>query len=167
MAGTRPAMTKKGLRAPLLNRQRIDRRSDSARDRYCRRDEQKFVHGVGGAIVGQVLDLENLAHGHAHDRDRDPVPRLVDARFRFVRPHLAAPGVACERRQLGALHPLQGFERKTGRITTRITVPAAELLAALHLAGANDDVIAALQLYLLLACRAIEVIARDAVTIVE
>src|SRR6185437_13283906 len=78
----------------LLDRQRIDRRADCAGDRNRRRDEQEFIDLVGGAVVRELLELEDLAHGHPHDRDRDPVPGLVDAVLAFVWTHLAAPGVA-------------------------------------------------------------------------
>src|SRR5579872_5559187 len=56
--------------ARSLDRQRIDRRTDRAGDGDRRRDEHEFIHLVGGAIVCEFLEVEYLAHGHAHDRDR-------------------------------------------------------------------------------------------------
>src|SRR6185312_17337772 len=88
--------------ASSLDRQRVDRRTDRAGDRDCRRDEQEFVNAVRSAVVGQFLQLKDLAHGHAHDGNRDPVPGLVDvlALGDLIRPHLAAPGVGGERGKL-------------------------------------------------------------------
>src|ERR1051325_1265298 len=151
----------------LLDRQGIDRRADAAGDRDRGRDEQELVGLVGGAVLAELLQLEDLAHGHAHDRDGDPVPGLVDAVLALVRPHLAAPGVGGERRKLGALDPLQGLEGEARRVAARIAVPAAELLAALHLAGAHDHVIAALELDLLRLGAIVEVLAGDAIAVVE
>src|SRR6185503_9401592 len=80
---TRTRQAARGTMALIVissfDRQRIDRRANRAGNRDCRRDEQEFVSLVGGAVVGQLLELEDLAHGHAHDRDRDPVPGLIDA----------------------------------------------------------------------------------------
>src|SRR3984957_1669269 len=128
----------------LFDRQRIGRRADRASDRDRRRDEHELVDAVGGAILGEVFERENLAHGHAHDRDGDPVPRLVDAAFGVVRPHLAAPGVAGQRRELGLGDELQRLESKARRVAAGIAVPATGLETALHLPGAHDDVVAAL-----------------------
>src|SRR5437660_12735076 len=78
----------------LFDRQRIGRRSYRAGDRDGGCDEHELVYLVRGAIVGEILEIENLAHGHAHDRDGDPMPGLVDAGFGVVGPYLAAPGIA-------------------------------------------------------------------------
>src|SRR4029079_19668210 len=153
--------------SPSFDRQRIDRRTDRPGDRDRRRDEQELISLVGGAILAQFLQLENLAHGHPHDRDGDPVPGLVDALFALVRPYLAAPGVARQRRELGALDPLQGLEGKARRVAAGIAVPAPELLAALHLSGADDDVVAALHGDALLLCGLVEVLAGNAIAVVE
>src|SRR5262249_45221877 len=90
-----------------LDRQRVGWRTARAGDRERRCNQHELVKLVGNAVVGEVFQIENLAHGHAHDRDRDPVPGLVDAAFGVVRPPLGAPGVACERRKLGASHPFE------------------------------------------------------------
>src|ERR1035437_1881995 len=63
MPGT-PGMTA----SPSFDRQRIDRRADRAGDRNGRRHEHELVDLVGGAIVGELLEIEDLAHGHAHDQ---------------------------------------------------------------------------------------------------
>src|SRR6185437_3046419 len=164
-----PALLIDASPACSLDRQRIDRRANRTRNRDCRRDEQKFVSLVLLAIVRELLELEDLAHGHAHDRDRDPVPGLVDvlALGDRIRPHLAPPCVAGKRRQLGVLDEIERLEGKTRRIAARIAVPRAELLAALHHAGADDDVVTTLELDLLLLRRAVKIVVGDAVTVVK
>src|SRR5262249_7146901 len=121
----------------------------------------------GRAVVGEVLQIENLAHGHAHDRDRDPMPGLVDSAFGVVRTHLAAPGIACEGRKLGACHPFERLEGKAWCVPARIAVPTPNLEAALHLAGAHDHVVAALDGHALRLGGVVEILAGDAVTVLE
>src|SRR6185312_6255023 len=144
-----------------------DRRADRAGDRDRGRDEQELVDLVGGAVVRQFLQLEDLAHGHAHDRDRDPVPGLVDAGLALVRPHLAAPGVAGERRQFGLLDEVECLEREAGGIAARIAVPTAGLLAALHHAGAHDDIVAAFERDVLLLRAREQIVIGDAVAVLK
>src|SRR5580698_24361 len=141
-----------------LDGQWISRRADCASNGNGRRDEHEFVDAVGGAVLGKVFQVEDLAHGHAHDRDRDPVPRLVDATFGVVRPYLAAPGVAGERGKLGFGDELERLKGKARCVAARITVPASGLETALHLAGAHDDVVAALERDLMLLRGQIEVL---------
>src|SRR3954469_4780540 len=124
-------------------------RADCAGDRDRGRDEHELVDAVLGAVLGELGDVENLAHGHTHDRNRDPVPGLVDARLGFVRPHLAAPGVGGERGELGALDPGERLEGEARSVAAGIAVPAPGLELRLHLAGAHDDEITAAQLDLL------------------
>jgi len=95
------------------------------------------------------------------------VPGLVDAAFSVVRPHLAAPSVACERRKLGASHPFERLEGKARCVSSGITVPAPDLEAALHLAGAHDHVVAALDGHALRLGGVVEILAGDAVAILE
>src|SRR5207248_11671542 len=60
------------------------------------------------------------------------------------RTHLAAPGIAGERRKLHARHPIERLECEAGRVAARISVPAPDLELRFHLSGAHHDVIAAL-----------------------
>src|SRR6266540_1379629 len=153
--------------APLFDGKRVGGRPDRAGNRDRRRDEQEFVNFVGGAVLGELLHVEDLAHGHSHHRDRDPVPGLVDAGLGLVGPHLAAPGVACEGRKLGALDPFQRLEGEPRRVPSRIAVPAARFQLRFHLPGAHDDEIAALHLHVLRFGRAVEVGAGDGVAVLE
>src|SRR5262245_30339620 len=155
------------LRGGLFDGQRIGGRADRARDRDGGRDEQELVDAILGAILGEIRDVEDLAHGQPHDRDRDPVPRLIDARLRFVRTDLAAPGVAGDRGDLGPLDPLERLEREAGRVSTRVAVPASGLKLRLHLPGAHHDEIAALDLYPAGLRGAIEVRPGDGIAVLE
>src|SRR6266581_2994644 len=155
------------IAAPLFDGKRVGGRPDRAGNRDRRRDEQEFVNFVGGAVLGELLHVEDLAHSHSHHRDRDPVPGLVDAGLGLVGPHLAAPGVACEGRELGALDPLQRLEGEPRRVPSRIAVPAARFQLRFHLSGAHDDEVAALHLYVLRFGRAVEVGAGDGVAVLE
>src|SRR6478752_1036562 len=129
----------------LFDRQRIDRRPHGAGNRYGRRHEQEFVDFVLLAIVGEFLQVKYLAHGHAHDWDRDPVPGLIDPLLAFVRPDFTAPRVACTRRQLRILDEIERLEREPRRIAARIAVPASRVLTSLHHASTHDDIVAALE----------------------
>src|SRR5262249_44398132 len=108
-----------------------------------------------------------FAHGQPHDRDRDPVPRLIDAGFRFVRTDLAAPGVAGDRGDLGPVDPLERLEREAGRVSARVAVPASGPEFRLHLAGAHHDEIAALDLDPTGLRGAIEVSSGDGIAVLE
>src|SRR5262249_27062424 len=48
-----------------------------------------------------------------------------------------------------------------------IAIPTSGLLATLHHAGAHNDIIAALELDLLLLCRLVKIVIGDAITIIE
>src|SRR5437879_4060812 len=124
-------------------------------------DEHELVDVVRRAVRGELGEVEDLAHRQAHDRDRDPVPGLVDARLGLVRPHLAAPGVGCDRGNLPAVDPLERLEREPRRIAARIAVPAAGGELRLHLPGAHDDVVAAPYFYIMKFCSFIQFGARD------
>src|SRR5262249_2207597 len=118
-------------------------------------------------IVGQLFEVEDFAHRHAHDGNGDPVPRLVDALFAFVRPHLAAPSIAGEGCEFRALDPVQRLESEARRIAAGIAVPASRLPAAFHHAGAYDNEIATFDCNTLFARGLVEVGAGDAVTVIK
>src|SRR5262249_14785823 len=127
----------------------------------------ELVDFVGGAILGQLFEVEDFAHGHAHDWNSDPVPGLVDPLFAFVRPHLAAPSIAGEGCEFRALDPVQRLESEARRIASGIAVPAPRLRAAFHHAGAYDNEIATLDRNTLFARSLVEVSAGDAVTVIK
>src|SRR5208282_6733257 len=85
-----PGQTREWRRLALLDRLRIERRAGAAGDDQRRAAKEKLVDAVVGAILGQLLDVEHLAHGEPHGRDHHPVPGLVDF-LGLVRPHLDAP----------------------------------------------------------------------------
>lgn len=60
----------------LLDRLRIDRRTDGAGNRKRWSDEEKFVHTVLRAISGKRLQVENLTNQHPHVHDCNAVERL-------------------------------------------------------------------------------------------
>src|SRR5262249_56133110 len=93
------------------------------------------------------------------------MPGLVDSAFGVVRPHLAAPGIACEGRKLGACHPFESLEGKAWCVPARIAVPTPNFEAALHLAGAHDHVVAALDGHALRLGGVVEILAGDALTL--
>src|SRR6516165_3339131 len=57
---------------------RVDRRAGGARDHQRRAAEEEFVDCVGGAILGELSQVEHLAHVQAHGRNHHPMPGLVD-----------------------------------------------------------------------------------------
>src|SRR5262249_31655569 len=125
----------------LFYRLRIDRRARAARDDQRRAAEEELVDAVLGAVLGELLEVEDLAHAQAHGRDHDPVPRLV--RFPgLVRPHLDGPGVGADGGDLLVLAPVAVLELDARRVAARIAAPVLLLVAALHLAGAHQHEIA-------------------------
>src|SRR5580658_2910938 len=102
-------------RARLFNRLRIDRRAGAAGDDERRAAEEEFVDAVLVAILGEFLEIKNFAHAQPHGRDHHPVPRLVGFRG-LVRPHLDAPGVGADRRELFLLAPIAVLEFDARRI---------------------------------------------------
>src|ERR1700731_3883043 len=123
-------------------RLRVDRRAGAAGDDQRRAAEEEFVDAVLVAILGELLEIENLAHAQPHGRNHHPVPRLVGFRG-LVRPHLDAPGVGADRRDLFLLTPVAILEFDARRITASITAPLLFADAALHLPGTDYDEVAA------------------------
>src|SRR5580700_5165178 len=100
----------------LFYRLRVDRRAGAAGDDQRRAAEKEFVDAVLVAILGELLEIENLAHAQAHGRDHHPVPRLVGFRG-LVRSHLDTPGVGADRRDLLFLAPITVLEFYARRVT--------------------------------------------------
>src|ERR1700760_1582280 len=125
-----------------FKRWRVDRRAGRAGDDQRRAAEEELVDLVLVAVFREFLEIEDLAHAQAHCRDHHPVPRLVRLGG-LVRPHLDAPGVGADRGDLLVVAPVAVLELDAGRVAARIAAPGALLHAALHLAGADDDEIAA------------------------
>src|SRR5262245_51658187 len=121
---------------------RVDRRAGAAGDDQRRAAEEELVDAVLLAVLGQLLEIENLAHAQAHGRDHHPVPRLVRLGG-LVRPHLDAPGVGADRRDLLVLAPVAVLDLHAWRVAASIAAPSLLLEAALHLPGAHDHEVAA------------------------
>src|ERR1700730_968968 len=150
----------------LLDRLRVDRRAGAAGDYQRRAAEEEFVDSVGGAIVGQVLEIEHLAHGQAHGGNDHPVPGLVGLGG-IIGPHLDPPGVGADRGDLLFLAPVAVLELHAGRVAARKASPLLFLEAALHLTGAEDDEIAAANLDVLRLGALVEIVVGYSVAVLE
>src|SRR5947209_1720779 len=105
-----------------FDRLRVDRAPRSAGDDQRRAAEEELVDLVLRAILGELLEIENLAHAEAHRRDHHPVPRLVRV-LGFVRAHLAAPGVGDDRGDLVLMAPVAVLELHARRVPARVAAP--------------------------------------------
>src|SRR5215471_4341288 len=95
-----------------FDRLRVDRRAGAARDDQRRAAEEELVDAVLLAILGEFLEIEDLAHAQSHGRDHHPVPGLVRLRG-LVRAHLDAPGIGTDRPDLLLLAPVAVLELDT------------------------------------------------------
>src|SRR5262252_3971251 len=149
-----------------LDRLRIDRRAGAAGDDQRRPAEEEFVDAVVGAILRQILEIEDFAHAQPHGRNHHPVPRLVCLRG-LVRPHLDAPGIRADGGDLFVLAPIAILELDAGRVAAGVPAPFLLCEAALHLAGANEDEVAAADLDLLLLGALVELVVGNGFTVLE
>src|ERR1700692_4607218 len=117
------------IRKRLFDRLRIDRRAGAAGDDQRRAAEEELVDAVLLAVLGQFLEIEDLAHAQAHGRDHHPVPGLVGLGG-LVRPHLDAPGIGADRGDLLVLAPVAILELDARRVAARIAAPVLLLVAA-------------------------------------
>src|SRR5215831_12993714 len=149
-----------------LDRLRIDWRAGAAGDDERRSAEEEFVDAVVGAVLRQILEIEDFAHAQPHGGNDHPVPGLV--RFRgLVRPHLDAPGIRADGGELFLLAPVAVLELDAGRVAAGVAAPFFLAEAALHLAGANDDEVAAADLDLLLLGASVELVVGNAFAVLE
>src|SRR4051794_16914927 len=114
-----------------FDRLRIDRAAGAAGDNERRTAEEELVDLVLGAILGEFLEIENLAHAQPQRGDHDPVPRLVCV-LGLVRAYLAAPGVGVDRGDLFLAAPVTVLEFPARGIAARVTAPVVLGVAALH-----------------------------------
>src|SRR5213593_445066 len=157
-----------GARAEaLLDRLGIDRRAGPPGDHQRRRAKEELVDAVGGAVLGELLEIEDLAVHDPDRRDRDPVPGLEDVRPGRVGSHLDPPGVAADRRDLLGVDPVQGLEGQSGRVAAGVPTPVVARQAVLHLTRADDDEVGASHGDPLRSGRAVEVGDRDRVAVRE
>src|SRR5262249_42276067 len=115
-----------------FDRLRVDRRAGGARDDQRRPAEEELVDAVVRAVLGEFLEIEDLAHAQAHRRDHHPVPRLVRLGG-LVGADLDAPSVRADRGDLLVVAPVAVLELDAGRIAARVTAPGPLLEATLHL----------------------------------
>src|SRR5690349_14991929 len=144
----------------------VYRRAGAAGDDERRAAEEELVDAVLLAVVGKLLEVEDLAHAQAHGRDHHPVPRLVRLGG-LVRPHLDAPGIGADRRDLLVLAPVAVLELDPRRIAARVAAPRSLRQAALHLAGADDDEIGAPDFDILRPRAFVELLVGDALAVLE
>src|SRR5262245_38813547 len=157
----------RGYDSPLLlDRLRINGRAGAAGDDQRRAAEEELVDTVGVAVLGQLLEIEDFAHAQAHGRDHHPVPGLVRLGG-LVRPHLDAPGVGADRGDLLVLAPVAVLELDPGRIAAGIAAPLLLLQASLHLAGADDDEVAAADRDVLVLGALVELVVGDGFSILQ
>src|SRR2546422_8564667 len=149
-----------------LYRLRIDRRAGAAGDDERRAAEEELVDAVGVAIFRQLLEIEDFAHAQAHGRDHHPMPGLVRLGG-FVRPHLDAPGVGADRRDLLVLAPIAVLELDARRVAAGVAAPFLLVKAALHLAGAHYHKVAAPDLDVLLLGALVELVVGYAFAVVQ
>src|SRR6516162_1494006 len=149
-----------------LDRLRIDRRAGAAGDDQRRSAEEELVDAVVGAILRQILEIEDFAHAQPHGGNDHPVPGLV-CLHGLVRPHLDAPGIRADGGNLFVLAPVAVLELDAGRVAAGVPAPFLLLEATLHLAGANDDEVAAADLDLLLLGALVELVVRNGFTVLE
>src|SRR5207237_4430674 len=116
-----------GKTYPLLDGLGIDGRARAAADHEGGRAEEELVHAVGGAVLGQLLQIEDLPVHDADGRNGHPVPGLEDVRPRVVGADLDAPRVAADRGDLLAVDPFQALEGQPGSVSARIAAPLALL----------------------------------------
>src|SRR5262249_33455782 len=148
----------------LLYRLRVDRRAGAAGDRERRAAEEELIDLVARAVLGQFLEIEDLAHAQAHGRDHHPVPRLVGFGG-LVPPHLHPPGIGASRGDLLCVAPVAILELHAGRIAARVAAPLLLLEAALHLAGADDDEVGAPDRHSLCFRTGVKLVVADALTV--
>src|ERR1700680_1939530 len=125
-----------------LDGHRVDRRPHRAGDWQRRSAKQELVHPVLVAVAGQVLEIEDFAHGDPDHRNHDPVPGLVRLSA-FVGAHFAAPGVEAYGCDLLLVDPFAGFEAQARRITRSVGAPVMLRETVFHLAGSNNNEVAA------------------------
>src|SRR5262249_57763964 len=111
-------------------------------DPQRRATEEELVDAVLGAVLGKLLEIEDLTHAQTHGRDHHPVPWLVRL-FGLVRAHLDAPGVGADRSHLLVLAPVAVLELDAGRIAAGVAAPDSFLQAALHVPGTDDHEVTA------------------------
>src|SRR5215211_8823458 len=149
-----------------LDRLGIDGRAGAAGNDERRAAEEELVDAVLVAVLGQFLEIEDLAHAQAHGRDHHPVPRLVGV-LGLVRPHFNAPGIGADGGDLLVLAPIAVLELHARRVAAGVAAPLLLLKAPFQLAGTDDDEIAAADLDVLVLGAFVELVVGDPLAVLE
>src|ERR1700730_770353 len=150
----------------LLNGLRVDRRPGGAGDNERRAAKEEFVDPVLGAVLGELLEIEDFAHTQTHGRDDHPEPGLVCFRG-FVRSYLDPPGIRADGRNLLGLAPVAVLKLHARRVAAGVAAPLLLREAPLHLAGADDHEVAAPDLDILILGASVELVVRDTLAVLE
>src|SRR5712692_5565213 len=146
--------------------ERVHRRADGAGERQRRRHEEELVDARVRAVLGQLVEREDLADQHAHVGDEDLVDWLV-AVGNLVGAYFHAPGVGGDRRQLVIVEPADARKRESRRIAAGVVTPAPLLLAHRHLPGADEQRVAGAERHVVRAHGRVEIVGRDRVAGLE
>src|SRR5258705_11013914 len=96
----------------LLERQRVDRRTDPLGDLQWRSTEEELPDVVGRAVGGELFEVENLSEGQAHVTDEHHVH--LEQRLRILaRQYLDRPVVGTHRGHLTVVEPLAAVLAET------------------------------------------------------
>src|SRR5689334_3459197 len=108
----------------LLDGDRVDRGAHGAGHGQGGGGEEELPHAVGRAVVGEGIEVPQLADEQADVRDADLVQGL-EGDVELVRPDLEAPRVGGDAGDLGVVQPGGGGERQPGRRAAGVVAPAA------------------------------------------
>src|SRR5690606_16377070 len=122
--------------------------------------EEELVAAIGGAVLSELPQVEDLAHAEPDHRDHHPVPGLARI-ARLVRTHLAAPGVETHGGDLALVNPVACLEGETRSVASRVAPPAARVEPLSHLAGPHDHEVPGPYLHALRGGGVVEVLRGD------
>ena len=128
--------------------------------------EHELIRPVGGAILGQGVEIEDLAEPQAHVDDEDDVQGLGYV-GRLVGPNLETPGVAGDSGDVPFGHPGDAVEAQTRCISTGIVAPCAFGPGRGHGTGADEDEVAGANTQPCVLLRSLQVSRSDGVARLE
>src|SRR3546814_18972468 len=93
---------------------------------------------VPGAVLDQFAQVPYLAVDDADGGARHPVPGLVGAVDRLVRPHLDAPGIGADGGDLLLVDPVDRLDGEARRVAAGIAAHLAPVEAIGQIGSASD-----------------------------